>query len=214
EFWSMEFKVTPAVLIPRPETEILIERFLETARKENDTKQMRVLDVGTGSGNIAVVAAKERPLCRVTALDISTSALTIARENARRYGVLNRIQFVESDLWENLTAEVENNFDFILSNPPYIDPLQFPDLMRDVRDYEPRQALLGGSEGLEFYRRLVPGACARLRPGGYLFMEIGLDQAEQVTRIIQTHGRFETPVVHQDYSGRDRVVSARKSNDG
>lgn len=214
EFWSLEFKVTPAVLIPRPETEILIELFLEIARKEHDAKPIRVLDVGTGSGNIAVVVAKELPLGTVTALDISSPALEIAMENARRHGVLDRIQFVESDLWNNLTGEDADGFDFILSNPPYIDPVQFPDLMTDVRDYEPRQALLGGSEGLEFYRRLLPGACDRLRPGGFLLLEIGMNQAEPVTRIIQTLGGFETPAVFQDYSGRDRVMSARKSSDG
>ncbi len=153
EFWSLEFKVDPSVLCPRPETEVLIERFLEEARNLWDRQNpLRVLDIGTGSGNIAIVAAFEIESCEVTAVDLSEQALVVAKGNASRHGVESRIRFLRADLFP---GEDEAPFHFILSNPPYIASADINSLPQDVRDFEPQQALDGGADGLDYYRRIA-----------------------------------------------------------
>ena len=215
EFWSLDFKITPDVLIPRPETEILIETLLKLQAKLNaeaSTGQVRrLLDIGTGSGIIAVVAAREITDCRVTATDLSPDALVLARENADTHDVSDQINFIQGDLF----AEVpETLYDFIVSNPPYIETKRLPDLMPDVRNFEPTAALDGGVDGLDFYRRIISKASDYLKEGGGLVFEIGETQAEAVSRLLCAEDKYETVNVTKDYSGYDRVVSARKRTNG
>ncbi|MBI5428757.1 MAG: peptide chain release factor N(5)-glutamine methyltransferase [Nitrospinae bacterium] len=211
EFWSLEFLINSAVLAPRPETEVLVEKFLETCRRDSPARA-RILDIGTGSGNIAVAVARELPDCRVTAADVSPSALAVAEKNSKTHGVYDRIRFLQSDLFESL--DPGERFDYILSNPPYIASEDLKVLMPDVKDYEPRLALDGGKDGLELYKRLVPEAARRLENGGSLVLEIGMDQALDVGCLIERDGNYDEPRVFQDYAGRDRVVLARKKNHG
>lgn len=211
EFWSLEFKVTRDVLAPRPETELLIERFLEMARENDSQKPLRVLDIGTGSGNIAVTLAKECPRLKVTAVDISSGALEVAKENAKAHGVHEWIRFIRADLFPD---GEKNSFDYIVSNPPYIETKQIPGLMPEVARFEPSVALDGGPDGLMFYRRIVPASAHYLKPGGALIFEIGETQAENMIGLIAAPGNFESPVVTRDYGGRDRIVSARRISNG
>ncbi|HAK37501.1 MAG TPA: peptide chain release factor N(5)-glutamine methyltransferase [Nitrospina sp.] len=215
EFWSLDFKITPDVLIPRPETETLIETLLKLQAKLNaeaSTGQVRrLLDIGTGSGIIAVVAAREITDCRVTATDLSPDALVVARENADTHDVSDQINFIQGDLF----AEVpETLYDFIVSNPPYIETKRLPDLMPDVRNFEPTAALDGGVDGLDFYRRIISKASDYLKEGGGLVFEIGETQAEAVSRLFCAEDKYETVNVTKDYSGYDRVVFARKRTNG
>ena len=215
EFWSLDFKITPDVLIPRPETETLIEILLKLNAELNaeaSTGQVRrLLDIGTGSGIIAVVAAREITDCRVTATDLSPDALVVARENADTHDVSDQINFIQGDLF----AEVpETLYDFIVSNPPYIETKRLPDLMPDVRNFEPTAALDGGVDGLDFYRRIISKASDYLKEGGGLVFEIGETQAEAVSRLLCAEDKYETVNVTKDYSGYDRVVSARKRTNG
>lgn len=209
EFWGLQFQVTPEVLVPRGETEILVEQFLQWVRSEAFLEPIQILDMGTGSGNIAIVAAKELPQSRVTAVDISPSALAIAQANAWVHGVADRIQFVEGDLF---ACDLEAPFHAILSNPPYIEEESMDSLMPDVRDYEPEQALVGGRDGLSYYKRILPEAWNHLEENGTLFLEIGNGQMYEVQSLIENHGGYDAPEVTLDYMGMERVVSARKKN--
>ena len=178
DFYGLSFRITPAVLIPRPETEILVERALSLARRANAL--VRFADVGTGSGCIAAAVAHELPGSRGLATDVSRDALALARENAVRIGVGERVEFVRCDL---LACCPERPlFDLILSNPPYVAAFA-ADLPGAVRDYEPPLALFGGKSGIETYQRLVPQAALRLAPFGHILLEVGAGQAEQVSRI-------------------------------
>lgn len=208
EFWSLDFKVTTEVLVPRPETEVLIERLIEIHKNCPTNGSPNILDIGTGSGNIAIVVAREIFDSRVTAVDISPAALAVAAENSHFHGV--PIQFIQSDLFENVTGQ----FDYILSNPPYIASWELETLMPDVKDYEPRTALNGGQDGLNYYKRIIPDAWNHLKDDGVLVMEIGMDQAVDIRCLMDQHGGYEEPEVTSDYSGRDRVISVRKGNNG
>ncbi|MEA1951651.1 MAG: peptide chain release factor N(5)-glutamine methyltransferase, partial [Planctomycetota bacterium] len=166
EFYSLSFRVTPDVLIPRPETEFLVITLLDLAaeRKKvsNGAAPMRICDVGTGSGIIAVAAAVHLPDVEFTAIDVCPKALRVARENAREHGVDDRIEFIQSDLLEAVPAD--RRFDFVASNPPYISQAEMAELAPDVRDHEPHGALLGGERGTEVIERLLPQAVERLLP--------------------------------------------------
>ena len=211
EFWSLAFKTTPDALIPRPETEILIET-LFALNDENPTDQsLHLLEIGTGTGVIAVVTAREIVNCQVTATDHSTEALAVARTNAEKHGVSKKIKFFQCDMFTGLP---EGPYDFIVSNPPYIETIRLNDLMPDVRDFEPRCALDGGIDGLDFYRRIVPGALDYLKEGGGLVLEIGETQAKTVSRLLSAEDKYEAIKVTQDAGGYDRVVSAKKSTNG
>lgn len=211
EFWGLEFRVSPDVLVPRWETEILIEAFLQWIHASPWEGPLHFLDIGTGCGNIAVAVAREIPQCRVTAVDISPAALAVARENAVRHGVAERIRLVRGDM---LAGAPEGPFHAILSNPPYIDTVKLESLAADIKDFEPRPALDGGAGGLHFFKRIIPGAGEHLAEGGALFLETGEDQAQAVSDLIRPHGGYGSPVIIKDYSGRDRVVSARKRGHG
>lgn len=198
EFYGLDFLVRPGVLIPRPETEHLVEAALERLPMQ---PALNILDVGTGSGILAVTLAKRLPNAQITAVDLSTDALRIACENAARHGVEDRIRFIESDLLAALPGE---SFDAIVSNPPYIPSEEV--LEAQVRDYEPEQALFAGVDGLDIYRRLIPEAQAALRPGGWLLMEIGHGQRDALTALLQ--GWKDVGFV-DDLQGIPRVACAR-----
>ena len=178
EFFGLEFEVTPAVLIPRPETELIVEEVIRLVDVHKIAKPV-IVDVGTGSGCIAIALARELEDAKVTAVDISETALEIARRNAAKHELADRVRFVNSDL---LAAFPEIQFaDFILSNPPYVAVHELPTLQREVRDWEPHTALTDNADGLSFYRRLLADAPARLKPGGYLICELGFGQSAAVS---------------------------------
>jgi release factor glutamine methyltransferase len=178
EFYGLNFYVTPAVLIPRPETEHLVESVLEAMPRD---KFLQILDVGTGSGILAVTLALHLPHTKITAVDISADAIAVARRNAEAHNVANRIRFIESDLLAALPTEL---FDAIVSNPPYIPESDRSSLHPQVRDHEPATALFAGSEGLDIYRRLIPQAHAALKSNGLLALEIGYGQRNAIASLL------------------------------
>lgn len=197
-FMGLEFEVNPHVLIPRQDTETLVETVLSRFREQ---KGASVLDVCTGSGCIAVSLAHYGCFSRVDASDISADALQTAAANARKNGA--KVRFLESDLLE----QVDSRYDVIVSNPPYIEEKVIEELEPEVKDHEPRLALCGGRDGLDFYRRLLQSAPSHLRAGGAVFVEIGYDQWESVSRLFMEHG-FAQPQLVRDLAGLDRVVWA------
>ena len=204
-FCGLEIKVTSHVLVPRPETERLAERAWERLQALGSPGPA-ALDFGTGSGCIAVALAVHCPGARIEALDRSEEALAVARENATRNGVADRIRFHAGDGFAALPEGV--TFDLIVSNPPYIPSVEIDQLASEVRDHDPRAALDGGPDGLDFYRRLAAGAGLWLRPGGGLLVEIGDGQAQGVGEILVRHN-WVVERVEDDYSGRPRVLAAR-----
>ncbi|MDI9467259.1 MAG: peptide chain release factor N(5)-glutamine methyltransferase [Bacillota bacterium] len=200
EFMGLDFRVTPAVLIPRPETELLVETVLQLV---DPHQPVSICDVGTGSGAIAVSLAYYLPQAQVTGIDISEEALEIARFNAERHGV--NVRFLKGDLLTGLAAE--ERFHLICANLPYISEEEYPGLDQEVRDFEPKLALWGFGDGLELYRKLVPQVWTHLQPGGYLFMEIGCNQAEAATQLLPASVSVQ---VMQDWSGLDRLIVAYK----
>jgi len=203
EFWSLAIEVTPSVLVPRPETEGLVEKVLELATREPE----RILDVGTGSGCIAIALAKELPRAAIQAVDVSERALAVARRNAARHRV-KHIEFLRSDLFAAFRG-TGAKFDFIVSNPPYVSRTEWGALAADVRDFEPRRALLAGETGLEVIERLVRRAGTFLRPGGYLVFEIGEGQRD---RVLGLFGRRWTEIeTSWDLAGKPRVITARRA---
>lgn len=203
EFWSLDMAVSPSVLIPRPDTEVLVEKVLELSSRNGET----VVDVGTGSGNIAVALAKEMPRSMVYAVDISRRALRVAAANAERHKVRN-IEFRRSDLLSAF-RDGRTSFDFIVSNPPYVSRKDWEELPEEIRGHEPRTALLAGETGLEVIGRLVRQAKRRLKPGGYLIMEIGDGQRESVLGLFG-RGWMEIETAW-DLSGKPRAITARRS---
>jgi release factor glutamine methyltransferase len=202
EFFGLEFLVTPAVLIPRPETELLVE---EVIRLAQTIARPVVIDVGTGSGCIAVSLARELEDASVIATDISSASLAVAHQNAERNGV--SIEFIESDLLAALPLEPQAHF--IVSNPPYIAAEEMPTLQREVREWEPRHALTDELDGLSFYRRLLQDAPPRLLPGGYFLCELGYTQAAQVTAMLDNAVWAEHYVLN-DLQGIPRTLVTRK----
>ncbi|MHB1412963.1 MAG: peptide chain release factor N(5)-glutamine methyltransferase [Thermoleophilia bacterium] len=207
-FRNLTLAVSGAVLIPRPETEHVVDAALFFLMERDWPEPPRVLDVGTGSGAIAISLAAAFPEARVAASDDSAEALALAAENARTTGVAERIAFVRSDLFDGL--EPMETFDLIVSNPPYVSETEWPDLPRDVSGFEPREALYGGADGLDFYRRLAVEAPQFLKPRGGLILEIGFSQAEAVRELLGASGMFSDIAVIQDYAGHDRVVTAQR----
>ena len=205
EFWGMDFIVNPAVLIPRPETEHVIETVLQLVNGGRASSPgMRIVDVGTGSGCIALALAKELPEAEVHATDISPAALEVARANAARHQLENRIQFHETDLLQSLERA---RLDFVVSNPPYVGESEQDQVQLGVRKFEPRKAVFAGPTGLEVIERLIPQAQAALKPGGWLVMEISGTIAQGVKRLL---GRWNAVQVTNDLQGIPRVASARK----
>jgi protein-(glutamine-N5) methyltransferase, release factor-specific len=212
EFFGLTLEVSPAVLIPRPESEYVVMEFQRLAK---DMPEARVVDIGTGSGNLAVAVAHKHPGARVTAIDVSSEALAVAKRNAERHKVSNRIQFLNGDLYEPLSEPValatgENRFDFVLSNPPYIPQEELGNLPPGVRDYEPHLALDGGPGGFAVFDRLIAGAPKYLKAGGYLIVEIGSPQEKPVRERLVAHGAYELGETIRDGAGHPRVLRARK----
>jgi release factor glutamine methyltransferase len=207
EFWGLSFRVTPAVLIPRPETEGLVRAALDRLAG----RPARVADVGCGSGCIAVVLARELPEAQIYATDISPAALAVARENTERYGLSGRIRFLQGDLLDPLIEQDRgvSGLDAVLSNPPYVAEPELEGLEPEVRDHEPRVALAAGPEGLDVIRRLLPGADALLVPGGYLILEMAMGMESRVRALLgETRLAWEATLA--DLAGIPRVLVARK----
>jgi release factor glutamine methyltransferase len=247
EFYSMSFRVTSDVLIPRPETELLVVAVLDLAKKGPEARGQgsergegrgesaeehsqspnlqiskspnpspqslipnpSIADVGTGSGVIAICLAKHLPASRVVATDISRAALDVARENARKHGVADRIEFLEGDLLGSLPGGPR--FDFVVSNPPYVTAAEFDGLAADVRKFEPHTALVAGPKGTELIERLIPQAAERLLPGGHLLMEIGPAIHEAVLQLLGADRRFEVGPTIKDLAKLPRVVQAKRT---
>jgi len=205
EFWSLDFVVTPDVLIPRPETELVVELTLATVARAGDEHDITICDLGTGSGCIAVALASELPHAEIWALDISPAALAVARANARRNRVADRIHFCASDL---LAAVGGRRFEAIVCNPPYVRAGDLQGLQPELA-WEPRGALVSGPDGLEVIRRVLVAAPGHLTDGGWLCVEIGADQAEPVESLARAAG-FRRVSVHADYAGLPRVVAAQR----
>jgi release factor glutamine methyltransferase len=206
EFWGMDFIVTPAVLIPRPETEHLIETVLQLKAAGEGTRPaqtLRLVDVGTGSGCIALALAKELPEAEIHATDISSAALEIARANAARLQLDGRVQFHETDLLQGLGR---GRFDFVVSNPPYVGESEEDEVQLEVRKFEPRQAVFAGPTGLELISRLIPQARDALSPGGWLSLEVSGTIADEVRRMMSG---WKGVRVTKDLQGITRVIAAR-----
>lgn len=203
EFFSLPFRVTPAVLVPRPETEGLVIRVLDLCRPQAGP---RIVDVGTGSGAIAITLAKHLPKASITATDVSSAALAVARDNAARHGVAERIAFLECDLLDH--PQAAGPWDVIVSNPPYVREDEFESLPRDVRLHEPKAALVSGPTGVEIIERLAALAAARLVPGGWLLCEIGPAAAAEAVLARQTGLTAEPTIL--DFAGLPRIVQARR----
>lgn len=212
EFFALPFDVSPDVLIPRPETEVLVERTIDLVRKTLDGAA-RILDLGTGSGCIAVALARHLPAARIFASDVSEAALGVARRNASRHGVAERIDFRCGDLLEPWTAPAAADgpppFDVIVCNPPYIATNGAP-VARHVRDFEPHVALFAGPDGLSVVRRVSAAAPDGLKSGGHLLLEIGFDQSRAVRDLLARAG-WKDIVVYRDGGGNERVVHARRA---
>jgi len=209
EFWGLEFKVTPDVLIPRPETEFIIEAALAIVHKRN--QQVRIIDLCTGSGCIAVSLAKELTSANVIATDASEKALAVARENARNHGVADRIRYLEGDLFDPLEElDIRGQIDFIVSNPPYVRAGDMATLQPEVKDYEPLMALIAGPEGTEIAQRIIKHATEYLKKNGALIMEMGLGQAEALINMVEATGTYAKPEILKDLAGIERVLVARK----
>ena len=202
EFYGLALKVSPAVLIPRPETEHLVEAVLGLLQKAAPWK---IVDVGTGSGAIAIALAVHLPHAEILALDVSEDALDVAADNARRHGVDGRVRFLCSDLLAGL-GEL-GSYDLLVSNPPYVPEIDRAALHPQVRDFEPAAALFAGVEGLDIYRRLIPQAYAALRPGGLIALEIGYGQREALATLLES---WEDVNFGPDLQGIPRLALARK----
>jgi release factor glutamine methyltransferase len=209
EFYSMRFQVTPDVLIPRPETELLVVRLLDIAKQRGNSEPITIADIGVGSGIIAVVAAKRLPHARITAIDSSQPALDVARSNAAAHGVADRIEWVRSDLFADVPVDCK--FDIVASNPPYISEAEFQQLSTTVKDYEPHSALVAGPKGTEVIERLVPQAAERLNSGGWLLMEVSPMIEPSVRALLAADPRFAVEPTVKDLAGQPRVVQARKT---
>lgn len=204
-FRELELSTEAGVLIPRPETEVLVEEVLSWARSR-DRELKSVLDLGTGTGAVALSLAVEGGCARVVATDVSTAALDLAQENAKRHGVGPQVEFLHGSLFEPL--EPGERFDVVVSNPPYIEAGEEAELQPEVREWEPKEALFAGEDGLDVIRPLVAGAAERLLPGGLLALEVGSTQTETVAGLLEATGAFAEIRTRRDLSGRPRVVTA------
>jgi release factor glutamine methyltransferase len=204
EFWGIDFEVTPDVLIPRPETELIIEEALERIDKGSAPL---IIDVGTGSGCIAVVLAREIPGARIVATDVSGRALGVARRNAARHGVAERIRFVETSFLDG----IDESADLIVSNPPYVPSVSGPGLTPEVRDYEPSVALFGGEDGVDSLRLVVEASLPRLAPGAWLIMEFGYGQDDYVAALVPKYPGLVLAKIRHDLQDIPRTAVIRKS---
>jgi release factor glutamine methyltransferase len=205
EFFSLEFEVSHHVLIPRPETEILVEEILRLIGNER-LQRGNVLEIGTGSGAISIALATELAQFHFFAVDISQEALTIAKRNARKHDVAERIFFFCGNLFEPLAEQ----FDIIVANPPYISDEEFKHISHEIRNYEPRTALIAGPDGTEFHRKLIKNGSSHLRKDGWLIMEMGYGQWKTVERLLRESEKYDYIGFQYDYAGIERVAKARR----
>jgi release factor glutamine methyltransferase len=211
EFWGLDFIVNPSVLIPRPETELVVETALELVRTQYPAGGgCTITDVGTGSGCIAIALATDLPQANLIALDQSEDALETARLNAERLSVASRITFLHSDLLAPLTGETLQPLHMVVSNPPYISTRDAANVMPEVSRYEPSAAVFAGPSGVEVYARLIPQAAASLPPGGAIVLELGYDVEEGVRQLLAA-GSWQDVEWRRDLAGITRVVSARRA---
>jgi len=204
EFYGLEFNVNPSVLIPRQETEILVETIVNSVNKEDN---LRILDIGVGSGNITVSLAKHLAFSKIIATDITEQTLATAKANAEMNGVLERINFINHDI---LTSDLNDEFDIVVSNPPYISQKEFPELKDELKVYEPRNALTDFSNGLSYYKIISFKARKFLKNKGKIFFEVGQGQAEDVREILDENNFKEISII-KDYLKIDRVISGEKA---
>ena len=203
EFWNLQFEVTPAVLIPRPETELIVEAALALVPPR---QLFTMIDVCTGSGNVAVAVAHDRAGARIAATDVSGAALEVARRNAARHGVQDRVHFVEADLFDDLSGPV----DLVTANPPYVAEHSEPGLQPEVGEHEPRVALFGGIEGLAVIERIVREAPPLLRPGGHLVFEFGYGQDVEIEDLINASPKHTLLELKRDLQGIARTAVCRR----
>jgi release factor glutamine methyltransferase len=209
EVYGLDFVVSPDVLIPRPETELLVERLIVLAGEPKSAGPL-IVDIGTGSGCIAIALATHLPAARVIAIDISRAALVVAQENAERHSVQDQIEFIEGDLFEPISnRSLYAAVDFVASNPPYVAEVETETLQREVRDWEPPAALFGGEAGLAFHHRLLAQAPRFVRPGGHLLCEIGHGQLEAISRMIDPDA-WEMVDTTTDLQGIPRILTMRR----
>lgn len=206
EFWGLDLIVSPAVLIPRPETEHVVETVLELVKQRDPREPLRLVDVGAGSGCIALALARELPAAEIHGCDISDEALEIARVNAARLGLGHRLLFRRSDL---LSAYAGEKFDFVISNPPYVGELEADKVQKQVREFEPKMAVFSGQEGMDIYKRLIPQAHAVLNPGGWLVIEIGFSTETKVKALLTDWTEVQTTA---DLQGIPRVIAANRQH--
>lgn len=211
EFYSIELDITADCLIPRPETELLVQRAIEFLRMRDGVQF--VCDLCTGSGCIAVAIAKNFPDARVIATDISAGSLEVAARNVTKHGLNERIELLQGDLFEPLVGQLDvTEFDMIVCNPPYVSSAEYETLAPNVKDYEPKSALLAGTDGLDVYRRLIDRADSFLKPGAALVLEIGYAQGPAVLDLLEQTGAFAEIKIEKDPNDNDRVVTARKTS--
>lgn len=209
EFWTFVLEVNNSVLIPRPDTEVIVEEALNICRKMYSS-EIRILDIGTGSGAIAIALAKEMPHAKVMATDISLPAVNLAQKNADALGFKEKIDFRQGNLFE----PVDGIFDIIVCNPPYISAREYEKLPAGVKDYEPREALWAGKSGLEFYEKLIYQAAGFLQKNGWLLLEIGAKQEAGVREIMEAADIYDSIEMRRDYAGLPRVLKARRKVSG
>jgi release factor glutamine methyltransferase len=209
EFYSLELAVCPDCLIPRPETELLVERAIEFLRTRQG--EQHVLDLCTGCGCIAIAIAKNFPAAKVIATDISDGALSIAAQNVQKHKLEDKITLLAGDLFEPIIRQLDlPPFDLIVSNPPYVSGPEFEKLEKNVKDYEPRLALHGGADGLDVYRRIVAEVDKFLKPDAALMMEIGYAQGMTIRELLEQKGLFASVAIEKDLSNNDRITIAKK----
>ncbi len=209
EFWGHEFIVTPDTLVPRPETELIMEATLEIMQDRNRT--VRIIDLCTGTGCLAVSLAKELTSAHIIATDTSEKALAVARQNTRRHSVGAQIRFLPGDLFGPLEElDIRGQVDIIVSNPPYIRTGDLSSLQPEVRDYEPAVALIAGPEGTEIHQRIISEAPLFLKKHGILIMEMGMGQAEAISQMVAAASVYDIPRIQKDLAGIERIIVVRK----
>jgi release factor glutamine methyltransferase len=209
EFWSMPFQVNNHVLIPRPETEILVEEVLKVC-SDMGKRILQILDIGTGCGAISIALASELENAQIVATDISPEALAVAVKNAQNNNLDHRIEFLQGNLFQ----PVSGKFDIIVSNPPYISQQEYDNLPFEVRGFEPKSALLAGNDGTEIHQEIIKGGALYLQQGGWLFMEIGSGQKQKVENILNESNLYDNIAFTLDYAGIERVSRARRVTTG
>ena len=211
EFMSLDFVVDEGVLIPRPETEILVEAVIKkTDNKLYHDRIITIIDIGTGSGNIAVSLAKNISNVKIYASDISREALTVANENVLRHDVTDQIHLLHGNVFEAFSSKVKKGqVDFIVSNPPYVSKSESKNLEPELIDHEPLLALIGGVDGLFFYKQIIKDAADWIKPGGYLIIEIGETQANSIIKLMQNELHYDEIEIINDLQGKERIISAK-----